>query len=128
MMVLALLATSAAALSAGGRGVLTDLEDNGRIDGCYTRSEYRDALRIARDDQRLYGDAPSVIAEAEIVRRAGPDGECLPPRTAPAAAVDDDSGGGLGIWIGLAVAVGAVAVGAGAWARRGTGDGAGPDG
>jgi hypothetical protein len=129
MMVLALLATSAAAaLAAGGREVLDDLQDNQRIDGCYTRAQYRDALRLVRKDQRLYAAAPDVIAEAEQVKRAGPDGGCLPPRTAPAAAIEDDSGGGTGIWIGLAVAVGVVAVGAGAWARLGARGGPGSDG
>jgi len=121
MIVLALLAAAAAALGAGGREVLSDLEDNQRIDGCYTRVEYRDALRHVRNDQRLYAAAPDLIAEARITRLAGPDGGCLPPHTAPAAAVEEDSGGGPGIWIGLAVAVGAVAAGAGAWARRGAG-------
>lgn len=120
MLALALLGLSATAF-ADGRDVLADAKDNGQIDGCYTRAEFRDALRLAGNDQRLYGSTIDLIKEARITNVAVPGEPCGSARTVPATAVEDDSGGSLGIWIGLAVAVGAVAVGAGVWARRGGG-------
>jgi len=120
MLALALLGLSATAF-ADGRDVLADAKDNGTIDGCYTRAELRDALRLAGNDQRLYGETVDLIKEARITNVKVPGEPCGGVRTVPAAAVEDDSGGSIGIWIGLAVAVGAVAVGAGVWARRGAG-------
>jgi hypothetical protein len=120
MLALALLGLSATAF-ADGRDVLADVQDNGRVDGCYTRAEFRDALRLAGNDQRLYGSQVDVIKDARITNVKVPGEPCGSARTVPETAVEDDSGGSLGIWIGLAVEVGAVAVGAGAWARRGGG-------
>jgi hypothetical protein len=122
MLALALLGLSATAF-ADGRDVLADAKDNGQIDGCYTRAEFRDALRLAGDDQRLYGSTVDLIREARITNVKVQGEPCGGARTVPTAAVEDDSGGSIGIWIGLAVAVGAVAVGAGVWARRGGGRG-----
>jgi hypothetical protein len=124
MLALALLGLSATAF-ADGRDVLADVQDNGRIDGCYTRAEFRDALRLASDDQRLYGSAVDLIKEARITNVEVPGEPCGAARTVPETAVEDDSGGSLGIWLGLAIAVGAVAVGAGVWARRGGRDDSG---
>ena len=120
ILALALLGASATAL-ADGRDVLADYEDNGRIDACYTRAEFQEALRLARDDQRQYGAAVDVILDAQITNVARPGEPCGAPGATTAVPVEDDSGSGLAIWIGLAVAVGAVALGAGAWARRGAG-------
>jgi hypothetical protein len=127
MLALALLGLAATAL-ADGRDVLADVQDNGRVDGCYTRAELNEALDLARDDQRLYGSAVDLIRDARITNVERPGQPCGTSVATADAAVEDDSGGSLGIWIGLAVAVGAVAVGAGVWARRGAGRGAGrPD-
>jgi hypothetical protein len=123
MLALALLGQSATAL-ADGRDVLADVQDNGRIDGCYTRGELNEALALAGEDQRLYGSSVDLIKEARIAAVEGAGRVCgSGAATVPVAAVEDDSGGSLGIWIGLAVVVGAVAVGAGVWARRGAGGG-----
>lgn len=114
---LALLALSGTAL-ADGRDILADYEDNVRIDGCYTRAEFRDALRLVRDDQRQYANAADVIGQAEISRVARPGEPCGASRTAPAAAADEGSGPSSGLWLGIAGAVCAGAVGGGVWARR----------
>jgi hypothetical protein len=116
--VLALLALSASAL-ASGRDVLGDYQDNGRIDACYGRSEFREALSLAQDNQRVYGNAIDVIRDAMDTNLARPGERCTAAQQAPDRAVDDSDGSGAALWIGLAVAVGVVAVGAGAWARRG---------
>ena len=106
---------------ADGQAILNDFEDNGQIDECYTRQEFQQALRLARADERVYGNAVDALEEAQVTNVARPGEEC--------SAVDgecegDDGGVGIGVWIGLAVAVGLVAAGAGAWARRsGPGDG-----
>ena len=118
---LALLALSATAL-ADGRDILADYEDNYRIDSCYTRAEFRDALRLLRDDQRQYANAPEVVSEAEITNVAHPGEPCGAARTAPAAAVDDGSGPVSTVWLGVLGVVAVGAVGGGVWARRGHGD------
>ena len=117
MIVLALLGPAAVAL-ADGRDVLADAQDNGRVDACYSRSELREGLRLARADQRLYSAAVDNIQEARIsnVKVAGQP--CGSGRVVPHEAIPDDSGAGPGLWIGLLAAVGVVAVGAGTWARR----------
>ena len=118
---LALLALPGTAL-ADGRDILADYEDNGRIDSCYTRAEFRDALRLLRDDQRQYANAPEVVSEAEITNVAHRGEPCGAARTAPAAAVDDGSGPSSALWLGVVGVVVVGAVGGGVWARRGRGD------
>lgn len=120
IIVLALLGPAAVAL-ADGKDVLADAQDS-RVDGCYSRSELRDALRLARADQRLYSAIVDTIQEAAIsnVKVAGQP--CGSGRRVPHEAVPDDSGAGPELWIGLLAAVGVVAVGAGAWAHRAGGD------
>ena len=118
---LALLALPGTAL-ADGRDILADYEDNGRIDRCYTRAEFRDALRLLRDDQRQYGNAADAVPQAEITNVARPGEPCGASRTAPAAAVDDGSGPSSALWLGVVGVVVVGAVGGGVWARRGHGD------
>lgn len=118
MLALALLGLSATAF-ADGRDVLADVQDNGRVDGCYTRAEFRQALKLVRNDERLYGAAGDVIRAAEITNVTRPGEPCGSGRTVPAVAVADTSGASAGVWAGVAVAVVAAAVGAGVWARRG---------
>jgi hypothetical protein len=118
---LALLALSGTAL-ADGRDILADYEDNGRIDSCYTRAEFRDALRLLRDDQRQYGNAADAVPQAEITHVAHPGEPCGAARTAPAVAVDDGSGPASMVWLGVVGVVVVGAVGGGVWARRGSGD------
>lgn len=103
---------------AGGRDVLADAQDNDRIDACYSRAEFREALRLARADQRLYGVELEVVADAQITNVAVPGRPCGSGRTVPAGAVPVDSGGWAGLWGGLGAAVVVVAVAAGAWGHR----------
>lgn len=125
------LLTLAAVAVGSGRDVIADYQNNGRVTGCYSAAEFREALRILRADERLYGNAIEVIQEARSTNVARPGEPCEPALTAPEEAVEDDGGSGMGLWLGLAAAVGVVAVGAGLWARRGGGgdgrDGDGPD-
>lgn len=103
---------------ADGRAILSDFEDNGQIDECYTRGEFRQALRLARADERQYGNAVDAIEEAQVTNVQRPGEECA-AEAASSGEGDEGGGIGIGVWIGLAVAVGLVAAGAGAWARRG---------
>jgi uncharacterized repeat protein (TIGR01451 family) len=58
LLLLALFALSGLVLPAiglaDGRAILSDFEDNGQIDECYTRAEFQQALRLARADERVY--------------------------------------------------------------------------
>lgn len=122
---LALLALTAMAQGTG-RDLIADYEVNGEVTGCYTDAEFREALRILRADEVLYGNAIDVIQEARPTHtraegEEGCEGEV-------AAEGTDESGTGLGLWLGLAAAVALIAVGAGLWARRGGSGGDGPAG
>jgi hypothetical protein len=114
---LALPAAALAGAGPGGSAVLADFDDNGRIDACYSRADFRDALRRARADQRLYGVAIDVIQQAQATNVAGPDGSCAGEGGGPGAE-GDDGDVGIGLWIGVVVALGLVAAGAGVLARR----------
>jgi hypothetical protein len=111
MFALVLLGPTGSAL-AGGQAVLADAQDNGRVDGCYSRTEFRDALRMARNDQRLYSAVIDTIEEARITNVAVDGAPCGSGRVAPGSATDVDAGGGAGIWIGALALVGLVGVGA----------------
>ena len=119
MLALVLLGPTAPAV-ASGQEILSDAQD-GPIDNCYSRAEYREALRLARDDQRLYSAAIDIIDQAQNTNVTVPGEPCGTTSTVPAAVAEEDGGGSALLWVGLAVAVGVVAVGAGAWARRGAG-------
>jgi hypothetical protein len=114
--VFAALAILPVAAVATGQEILSDFEDNGQIDECYTRQEFQQALRLARADERVYGNAVDALEEAQVTNVAREDGSC--EGESPSTDAGDDGGVGIGVWIGLAVAVGLVAAGAGAWARR----------
>ncbi|HEX2507583.1 MAG TPA: hypothetical protein VHK23_04610, partial [Miltoncostaeaceae bacterium] len=79
---MALLAQSATAL-ADGRDVLADAQDNGRIDGCYSRAELNEALDLARGDQRIYSVTVDLIKGARLTNVARPG---VPCGTLPVAA------------------------------------------
>ena len=118
---LVLLGVTASAL-ADGRDVLSDAED-GRIDACYSRAEFRDALGQARDDQRLYGTAIDTIKEATYSNVTVPGRPCGSGRTVPATAVPVSSSGASTVWGGAALVVVLGAIGAAVLARRaGTGE------
>jgi hypothetical protein len=116
-MLLALLVTAPAAL-ASGQDVLADAKDNQRVDGCYTRSELDDALRLARADQRLYGVLVDVISEAQISNVKVKGQPCGKARRVPGRAIDDTGGASPALWGGALLAVGVVGTGAGLLARR----------
>lgn len=119
--VFATLALVPVAAVATGQDILSDFEDNGQIDACYTRKEFQQALKLARADERVYGNAVDALEEAQTTNVSRPGEECS--GVADGEGEGDDGGIGIGVWIGLAVAVGLVAAGAGAWARRSGGDG-----
>ncbi len=116
MVAVVLLGLTGSAL-AGGQAVLADAQDNGRVDGCYTRAEFRDALRQASNDQRLYSALVDNIKDAQFTNVAVKGAPCGSGRAAPGAAIAVDTGGGAGIWFGALAVVGLVAVGAGGWAH-----------
>ena len=124
MLALALLGLAATAL-ADGRDVLADVQDNRRIDGCYTRAELNEALDLVRPNEQLYGVTVDLIKNARITNVERPGQPCG-SRVAAGEAVEDESGGSPGLFLGAVVAAGAVAVGTGVWssrARRGAGGG-----
>ena len=124
MCALVLLGLTGSAL-ADGRDVLLDAADNGQIDACYSRADFRDALAQARDDQRLYASAIDVIKEATISNVTVPGQPCGSGRTVPSSAIAVSSSGASTVWAGAVLLVAAGA--AGAWAlarRRGRGDAA----
>ena len=122
---LAFLAVAAMALGSG-RDIIADFQADQQITGCYTDAEFREALRIARADEVLYGNLIDVLQEARATNTRAP-GEESCEGAVPAEAADE-SGSDLGLWLGLAAAVGLIAVGAGLWARRGGSGGDGPAG
>jgi hypothetical protein len=124
MVALGLLGLSATAL-AGGQDVLNDAKDNQRVDGCYSRAEFRAALRLANEDQRLYSYEIEAIQEAQITHVTVPGEPCGSGRSIPAHPRTDGSDGGAApLWAGVLAAVGLVSAGAGLRARRsGRGDG-----
>lgn len=119
MLALALLGQSASAL-ADGRDVLADAKDNQRIDGCYERAEFNEALDLLRPNEQLYGVTVDIIKDARITNVERP-GEPCGSRVPAGAPVADESGGSLGVFLGAGLAAGAVALGVAVWARRGRG-------
>lgn len=117
MLALVLLLGTVPAL-AGYRDVLRDAVD-GRIDDCYTRAEFREALQRARADQRLYDTDIDVIKEAQVsnVKIAGRP--CGTGRTVPSAAVGVGGSGAWPVWLAAAGLVGLAGAGGGLLARRG---------
>jgi hypothetical protein len=123
MVALGLLGLSATAL-AGGQDVLNDAKDNQRVDGCYSRADFRAALRLANEDQRLYSYEIEAIQDAQISHVTVPGEPCGSGRSVPATPRSDDSGGGAApLWAGLLAGVGVVSAGAGLRARSRRGDG-----
>ena len=114
---LVLLGVTASAL-AGGQDVVLDAVDNGHIDGCYSRADFRDALSRARDDQRLYGTAIDTIKEAQYSNVTVPGQPCGSGRVVPATPVEVSSSGASTVWGAVGLLLVAGAVGAGALARR----------
>jgi hypothetical protein len=102
---------------ADGRSVLVDADD-GKIDECYSRAEFRDALAQARDDQRLYADAIGVIKQGRISNVTVPGRPCGSGRAVPRSAVAVSSSGAATLWGGAALLVAIGALGAAAIARR----------
>ncbi len=117
-----------AAALADGRDILLDFDDNGQVDGCYTRAEFNEALKLARADEQQYGAAVDIILEARVTNIDQPGQPCGQEQIPAAVPADDADEGGLstGVLIGVIVAVGAaLAIGAAVLARRRSG--AGPD-
>ena len=90
----ALLAAPTAASADGGR-VIRDCTDNGRIEGHYSQSEYRDALAHMPSDVDEYTDCRDVIRRAQLAaaRNGSGSGGTKPPATQPPAAGTDPLAG-----------------------------------
>ena len=97
--------------------MLADAKDD-RVDGCYSRAEFRDALSRARDDQRLYANAVDIINEAAISHVTIPGQPCGSGRTVPPSAVPVASSGAATLWGAVALLVSVGAIGAGTLAHR----------
>jgi hypothetical protein len=80
---------------ADGRRVIRDCTDNGRIDGRYSQSEYRDALAHMPSDVDEYTDCRDVIRRAQLAaagggrdKGSGGSSKPTPPPAAPVAGTD----------------------------------------
>lgn len=105
-----LLALPASAL-ADGQDILTDFDDNGRIDGCYSVEEFNEALDLAQADERQYGAAVDIIQEARVTN-IEVEGEPCGEEIAVAADDGDDDGTNLALIIGIIAAAGAAGIAA----------------
>jgi hypothetical protein len=91
----AVLALLPSAAWADGRRVIRDCTDNGRIEGHYSQSEYRDALANMPSDVDEYTDCRDVIRRAQLAaaggggKSAGGSGSAAPAATLPPAAGTD---------------------------------------
>jgi len=111
----------------GGADVISDYNDNGQIDGCYTLGEYEDATGLLGQDDPQYGETFDAIQDARLVKVVGREGDPCPdgasPVTGDAPSSEDEGGSGgtiLAIVLVLA-AVGAVGAGLLVKARNGSG-------
>lgn len=120
LLLLAGLAAIPAQSLADGRDILLDFDDNGQIDGCYTRAEFNEALELARADEQQYGAAVDIILEARVTNIDEPGQPCGDEQIPAAVSGEDDDGGlSTGVIIGIVIAVAALlAVGAALLARR----------
>ena len=117
IILLTLLVTAPAAL-ADGRDVLADAQQDNRVDGCYTRADLNEALRLARADQRLYGVLVDVISEAQISNVKVKGQPCGSGRRVPSEGLEDRGGAGAARGGGLLGGVGLGGGGGGRAARR----------
>jgi hypothetical protein len=105
---------------AGGADVISDYNDNGQIDGCYTLDEYDAAVGLLGEDDPQYGETFDAIQDARLANVVAEQGQPCPEGTAPATgdAPEVDEGGGNGALLAVVLVVAAIAaVGAGALVR-----------
>jgi hypothetical protein len=117
MALVAVLALSASAL-ASGRDIIADFQDNGRIDRCYTATEFRQALVLANGEQQQYGALVDVLRAAEVTNLKRPGRPCHAAAPPTPVETGSTSAGSTLAWVGVGLAAAAVAVGVGALARR----------
>lgn len=109
---------------ADGRDILLDFDDNGQVDGCYTREEFNEALALARADEQQYGAAVDIILEARVTNIDEPGQPCGDEQIPASLPSDDDGGLSTGVLIGIIVGVAVIlGVGAALLARRRSGSG-----
>ncbi len=121
----ALLALPLTALG-GGADVISDYNDNGQIDGCYTLSEYEDATGLLGEDDPQYGETFDAIQDARLANVVAQEGTPCPEGTPPATgdSPEADAGGSGGTILAIVLiiaAIGAVGVGLLVKARGGAG-------
>ena len=114
-MVAALLALPLTAYG-GGADVISDYNDNGQIDGCYTLGEYDAAADLLGEDDPQYGETFDAIQDARLANVVAQEGAPCPEGTVPATgdAPVEDEGGSSGTILAVVLVIAALtAVGAG---------------
>jgi len=123
VLVAALLAFPVVALG-NGADVIADYDDNGQIDGCYTLSEYADALDAAGSDPQ-YGELADTINDARlsnVVEAEGAECGAGVGVVSNAPEVEEDGGSSATILFIVGAIVIIAGLGAGALVRaRGSG-------
>ena len=120
---MAILAAVPAVALSSPQDVISDYNDDGQIQGCYTKKDFEAAIDRLDPNGAIYEQSRDILRQAEA--------RCLAAAGDPKA--DDGGGGtGAGLWIGIAAGAVVVAAGAGVMARRrssggGPGDGADED-
>lgn len=91
--------------TASGQDVLTDYDDDGQIQRCYSDADFTDALRQADTNREVYGAAIDIIEQRQL--------ECADATITGGAAADEDGGNRALLWgtvgVLLVAAVGAAA-------------------
>jgi hypothetical protein len=114
-----LAAVPAVALSSA-QDVISDYNDDGQIQGCYSKKDFEQAIDRLDPNGAIYEQSRDILRQARA--------RCVAAGQDPPG--EGGGGTGVGLWIGLAAGVVVVAAGAGVMARRrnsGTGPGDGPD-
>ncbi|MDH3226050.1 MAG: hypothetical protein OEM67_03055 [Thermoleophilia bacterium] len=108
----------------GGADVISDYNDNGQIDRCYTLSEYDAATTLLGEDDPQYGETLDAIQDARLANVVAQEGDPCPAGTPPATgdSPEVDEGGSGGTILAIVLVIAAVgAVGAGLLVRARSG-------
>ena len=116
--------TIPATVMATGKQVLSDLNDNGLLDRCYTLPEFEDALNLLSGDDGQYDVKADTIKQGELDHLKAPGLACPNPVVAPGTGGggSDSSVPGYVLWGIVGGAIGLAAVIGGVLARKSRGD------
>ena len=122
--VLALGLTLPSAVMATGKQVLSDLNDNGLIDHCYTLPEFDAALKLLSVDDGQYDNKADTIRQGKLDHLKAPGLACPNPTTSTpvSGSGTDSSVPGYVLWGIVGGAIGLAAVVGGVLARKSRGD------